>query len=86
VYSAISLRGLTHSQAVSITDVTFKDLSEQEILDYWHGGEPLDKAGAYAIQGKGSVFVSAINGSFSGVMGLPLFETAQLLMQHGIKV
>jgi septum formation protein len=86
VYSAISLRGLTHSQAVSITDVTFKDLSEQEILDYWHGGEPLDKAGAYAIQGKGSVFVSAINGSFSGVMGLPLFETAQLLRQHGIKV
>ena len=86
VYSAISLRGATHSQAVSITDVTFKNLTEQEILDYWHSGEPQDKAGAYAIQGKGSVFVSAINGSFSGVVGLPLFETAQLLMQHGIKV
>jgi len=86
VYSAISLRGLTHSQAVSITEVTFKDLTEQEILDYWHSGEPQDKAGAYAIQGKGSVFVSAINGSFSGVVGLPLFETAQLLMQHGIKI
>jgi septum formation protein len=85
VYSAISLRGLTHSQAVSITDVTFKDLTEQEILDYWHSGEPLDKAGAYAIQGKGSVFVRAINGSFSGVVGLPLFETAQLLRQQGIK-
>jgi septum formation protein len=86
VYSAISLRGLIHSQAVSITDVTFKDLTEQEIVDYWHSGEPLDKAGAYAIQGKGSVFVSAINGSFSGVVGLPLFETAQLLRQQGIKV
>jgi septum formation protein len=86
VYSAISLRGLTHSEAVSITDVSFKELSEQEILDYWYSGEPLDKAGAYAIQGKGSVFVRAINGSFSGVVGLPLFETAQLLRQHGIKI
>jgi septum formation protein len=84
VYSAISLRGVTHSEAMSITDVTFKELSEQEILDYWHSGEPLDKAGAYAIQGKGSVFVTAINGSFSGVVGLPLFETAELLRQQGI--
>jgi len=86
VYSAVSLRGVTHSEAVSITDVTFKALSEQEIEDYWHSGEPLDKAGAYAIQGKGSVFVTAINGSFSGVVGLPLYETAQLLMQQGIKI
>ena len=79
VYSAISLRGREHYQAVSITDVTFQNLTEQEILDYWHTGEPLDKAGAYAIQGKASVFVTNINGSFSGVMGLPLYETAQLL-------
>jgi septum formation protein len=86
VYSAVSLRGVTHSEAVSITDVTFKELSEQEILDYWHSGEPLDKAGAYAIQGKGSVFVTAINGSFSGVVGLPLYETAQLLLRQGIKI
>lgn len=86
VYSAVSLRGVTHSAAVSITDVTFKKLSEQEIEDYWHSGEPLDKAGAYAIQGKGSVFVTAINGSFSGVVGLPLYETAQLLRQQGIKI
>jgi septum formation protein len=86
VYSAISLRGREHTQAVSITDVTFNVLSEQEILAYWHSGEPLDKAGAYAIQGKGSVFVTAINGSFSGVVGLPLFETAQLLRQQGIDV
>jgi septum formation protein len=86
VYSAISLRGQEHTQAVSITDVTFKALTEQEIFAYWHSGEPLDKAGAYAIQGKGSVFVTAINGSFSGVVGLPLFETAQLLRQQGIIV
>lgn len=84
VYSAISLRGSIHSQAVSITDVTFKNLSEQEILDYWHSGEPVDKAGAYAIQGKGSVFVVSISGSFSGVVGLPLYETAQLLLKQGV--
>ncbi len=86
VYSAISLRGLEHSQAVSITDVTFKNLSEQEILNYWHSGEPVDKAGAYAIQGKGSVFVVSISGSFSGVVGLPLYETAQLLLKQGIGI
>jgi septum formation protein len=86
VYSAISLRGAQHSEAVSITDVTFKTLNEQELLNYWHSGEPMDKAGAYAIQGKASVFVTAINGSFSGVVGLPLYETAQLLLQQGIKL
>jgi septum formation protein len=84
VYSAISLRGHTHELAVSITDVTFRTLSDVEILAYWHSGEPVDKAGAYAIQGKGAVFVESIRGSFSGVVGLPLFETAQLLSQQGI--
>jgi len=84
VYTAISLRGQEHSQAVSITDVTFRALTEQEMVAYWHSGEPLDKAGAYAIQGKASVFVTTLSGSFSGVVGLPLYETAQLLMQHGI--
>ena len=84
VYSAISLRGREHGQAVSITDVTFRRLTEQEILAYWHSGEPLDKAGSYAIQGKGGAFVESINGSFSGVVGLPLFETAQLLANQGI--
>jgi septum formation protein len=86
VYSAISLRGREHSQAISITDVTFRRLTKQEILDYWHSGEPLDKAGSYAIQGMGSIFVKSIKGSFSGVVGLPLFETAQLLSKQGIKL
>jgi septum formation protein len=86
VYSAISLRGREHSQAVSITDVTFRRLTKQEILDYWHSGEPLDKAGSYAIQGMGSIFVESIKGSFSGVVGLPLFETAQLLSKQGIEL
>lgn len=86
VYSAISLRGREHWQAVSVTEVTFKKLTEQEMLAYWNTGEPVDKAGSYAIQGLGAVFVESIKGSFSGVVGLPLFETAQLLTKQGIKI
>ncbi len=86
VYSAISLRGREHTQAVSITEVTFRRLTEREILDYWHSGEPVDKAGSYAIQGIGGVFVESIRGSFSGVVGLPLFETAELLSKQGIEL
>jgi septum formation protein len=71
VYSAVSLRGREHNLAVSITDVTFRLLAEQEIRAYWQSGEPLDKAGSYAIQGVGGIFVESINGSFSGVVGLP---------------
>ena len=85
VYTALSLRGREHSQVVSKTDVTFRTLTEQEILTYWQTGEPLDKAGSYAIQGLGGVFVESIKGSFSGVVGLPLFETAQLLSKQGIE-
>ncbi|WP_347988873.1 nucleoside triphosphate pyrophosphatase [Methylomonas sp. AM2-LC] len=86
VYSAISLRGNQHWQAVSISEVRFRMLSQDEIIAYCHTGEPLDKAGAYAIQGLASIFIESITGSFSGVMGLPLFETAQLLAQQGIEV
>lgn len=86
VYTAVSLRTQTaHWQAVSMTDVTFRPLSLSEITRYWQTGEPLDKAGAYAIQGLGGIFVSAIQGSFSGVVGLPIYETAQLLHQVGIR-
>lgn len=86
VYSAISLRGKQHWQALSVSEVRFKPLSHDDILAYWHTGEPYDKAGAYAIQGLASTFIESITGSFSGVMGLPLFETAQLLAKQGIKV
>jgi len=86
VYTALSLRGLQHWQALSITEVTFRQLTEAEILAYWQTGEPIDKAGSYAIQGQGGVFVESIRGSFSGVVGLPLFETAELLAKQGIKV
>ncbi len=85
VYSAISLRGREHSQAVSITEVTFRRLTEREIISYWDTGEPIDKAGSYAIQGIGGIFVESIVGSFSGVVGLPLFETAELLSKQGIE-
>jgi septum formation protein len=84
VYSAVSLRGREHGQAISITEVTFKPLTEWEIEAYWQSGEPVDKAGSYAIQGLGGVFVESLSGSFSGVVGLPLFETAELLSKQGI--
>lgn len=86
VYSAVSLRGAEHWQALSISEVRFRQLSHQEIVAYWQTGEPHDKAGAYAIQGLASVFIEAMSGSFSGVMGLPLFETAQLLSRAGIDI
>jgi len=86
VYTAISLRGSQHWQAVNVTDVTFRAIHADEIRAYWQTHEPTDKAGGYAIQGLGSVFIQSIQGSFSAVMGLPLFETAELLAQQGIKV
>lgn len=65
--------------------VHFIELSPAEIRAYWRSGEPQDKAGAYAIQGLGAIFVSAIRGSYSNIVGLPLYETAALLRQFGIK-
>ncbi|MEZ8967101.1 septum formation protein Maf [Vibrio breoganii] len=66
---------------ICITDVWFKPLSRQEIEDYWLTGEPCDKAGSYGIQGIGGKFVTRIEGSYHSVVGLPLFETEQLLHQ-----
>lgn len=62
-----------------VTDVTFRNLSQQDICDYIATGEPMDKAGAYGIQGKGGCFVRTITGSYHAVMGLPLVETHELL-------
>lgn len=70
--------------AVSVSLVTFSALSDERIRAYVDSGEPFDKAGAYAIQGRAGAFVERIEGSYSGVMGLPLFETAGLLRQFGI--
>ncbi|HEY6514642.1 MAG TPA: Maf family protein [Steroidobacteraceae bacterium] len=69
---------------VNCSSVRFRNIERQEMEAYWDTGEPHDKAGGYAIQGHGAVFVTALSGSFSGVMGLPLFETAELLRDAGI--
>ena len=69
---------------VSETLVAFRQLTGEEREAYWESGEPRDKAGGYGIQGLGSIFVTAISGSYSGVVGLPLMETAELLGEFGI--
>lgn len=90
VLSAVVLTGAGREAALrerlSRTRVWFRDLDERECAAYCASGEPLDKAGAYAIQGLAAAFVRRIDGSYSGVMGLPLFETAQLLGEVGIEV
>lgn len=68
------------------TKVHFRDLTDEEIRAYIESGEPMDKAGAYGIQGKGSVFVSSINGDFYNVMGLPLCRLNNLLKKFGVSV
>lgn len=72
--------------ATSETRVRFREISPSEARAYWHSGEPLDKAGAYAVQGIGGIFVESVSGSYSGVVGLPVFETAALLLDAGIPV
>jgi septum formation protein len=66
--------------------VTFRALIDDEIERYVATGEPFDKAGAYAVQGRAGAFVSHLEGSYSGVMGLPLFETAEVLAKIGVQV
>lgn len=68
------------------SQVRFREISLLESNAYWDTGEPADKAGGYAIQGLGALFVAELIGSYSGVMGLPLFETAQLLNEFGIEI
>lgn len=81
---------ITHSGETKLklnySRVLFRQISNEEIFAYWKSGEPQDKAGAYAIQGLGACFIERIEGSYSGIMGLPLFETSQLLEQFGISV
>lgn len=85
VLSAVAVTSaLGQDFRLSVTRVRFRKISEQEAVHYWHTGEPADKAGGYGIQGFGSVFVENINGSYSGVVGLPLAETYQLLEQHRV--
>jgi len=69
---------------LSVSSVRFRKLTVEECNAYWETGEPHDKAGGYAVQGAAAVFIESLSGSYSGVMGLPLFETAELLRGAGI--
>ena len=85
VFTGVAVRaGGNISVACSESDVTLGPVSPAQLAAYWDTGEPCDKAGAYAVQGLGAVFVREIRGSFSGVMGLPLYETASLLQAAGV--
>jgi len=85
VLTGVALIAAREESRLSVSHVTFREVSPTEALAYWNSGEPADKAGGYAIQGLGALFVSRLEGSFSGVMGLPLFETAELLRGAGIE-
>jgi septum formation protein len=86
VMTGVAVVSRHQSVCVNVSEVTFRQLSLEEIEAYWNTGEPVDKAGAYAIQGYAAAFIKGLAGSYSGVMGLPLYETAQLLAQHDVPV
>ncbi|MBC7859739.1 MAG: septum formation inhibitor Maf [Burkholderiaceae bacterium] len=87
VLTAVALRwGDQAAQITQVSEVTFGPISDEAIAHYCAGREPYDKAGGYGIQGSAAQFVEHIDGSHSGIMGLPLFETAQLLRQAGIRL
>lgn len=87
VYSAVALATSAGvAVRLSMTRVVFRTVTENERATYWASGEPRDKAGGYAIQGLGAIFIESIAGSYSGVMGLPLAETAALLVAAGVPI
>ena len=86
VYSAVAVKYNDRLEEVmSVTEVRFCELADDEIRRYVATGEPFDKSGAYAIQGKASLFIEHITGSYSGVVGLPVYETSQLLSSFGLR-
>lgn len=86
VFTAVALCASDGCQSrVNVSDVTFRKLAEDEIRRYWRSGEPAGKAGAYAVQGRAALFIERIAGSYSGIMGLPLFETGELLAAIGAR-
>lgn len=88
VLTAIALAsdGMGVVSALSISQVRFANLSDDDIRHYIASGEPFGKAGAYGIQGKAAQFIEAIEGSYTGIVGLPLYETARLLREVGVAV
>ena len=85
VLTAVALVAEGRLVRLNTSHVTFRTLSLSECEAYWESGEPLDKAGAYAIQGLGAAFITRLEGSYSGVMGLPLFETVDMLETFGAR-
>jgi septum formation protein len=84
VYTAVALASDERIEhALSVSEVEFRSLSPAECHAYWNSGEPQDKAGGYAVQGLAAAFITRISGSYSGVMGIPLAETTQLLTAIG---
>jgi len=87
VVSAVALvDDVVEQSRLSVSHVSFRDISDEEMRAYWGSGEPVDKAGGYGIQGLGARFIERLEGSYSGVMGLPLFETAALMRDFEIQM
>ncbi|MCP5422915.1 MAG: septum formation inhibitor Maf [Chromatiaceae bacterium] len=84
VLTGVAVASVERRYALNVSRVVFRALTDAEIAAYWDSGEPADKAGAYAVQGIAAAFIERIEGSYSGVMGLPLFETMALLHQAGV--
>jgi septum formation protein len=87
VYSAVAVvHDGREAVRLSVSEVSFGPVPASAAAAYWDSGEPADKAGGYAIQGLGAAFVREIRGSYSGIVGLPAFETCELLREFGIEV
>lgn len=85
VYTAVALAHRNHKKVIMTdTAVTFRELTTEEIQTYWNTGEPRDKSGGYALQGHAAAFIKSISGSWTGVVGLPLCETLELLKDAGL--
>ena len=84
--SVAVVHGAFERTVLNVSRVAFRALLQDEITRYWQTGEPADKAGAYALQGRAAVVVCAIEGSYSGIVGLPLYELAGLLNEMGFEV
>jgi septum formation protein len=86
VVTGVAVVSQQHSVCVNVSAVRFRVLDPAELDAYWQTREPVDKAGAYAVQGYAAAFIEHLSGSYSGVMGLPLYETSSLLRQHGVPI
>jgi len=86
VYTAVALVGKDQQVCVNLNRVYFRSLTPKECQQYCATREPFGKAGGYAVQGLGAIFIERIEGSYSGIMGLPLFETANLLRSAGLEI